>query len=266
MNPFRLAVFSICLAGISSVWAEDIVVDFEKSDDIGLLFPGKIVGPGVLTVSSGGQPAAMLPTGDSGNFLYSLKKPLANTGSDIEVTVDFWTTAPTATTPGLALVTGLSAVPGPQSALGYKGADTDGSIGVPRSATGTGDAFENQQASVTVALRFSPDGKWSLMAFNDSSRQGTAISETFPLEEGKHYRWTTRYAPIAKRPGFEFISQIFEVTASGGKGAPVAPPYSQQVANETLFGASSFFAVIGSQQGGARGIEKIDHFGIGSVK
>jgi hypothetical protein len=266
MNPFRLTVLGLCLVGASSVWAEELIVDFKKSDDIGLLFPGKIVGPGVLTVSPGGQPAAMLPTSDSGNFLYSLKKPLANSGADVEVTVDFWTTTPTASTPGLALVTGLSAVPGPQSALGYKGADTDGSIGVPRSSTGTGEAFEDAQASVTIALRFSPDGKWSLMAFNDSSRQGTAISETFPLEEGKQYRWVTRYAPVAKRPGFEFTSQIFEVTASGGKGTPVAPAYSQQVANEALFGASSFFAVIGSQQGGARGVEKIDHFGVKSVK
>lgn len=266
MNPFRLAIISLCLIGVSSIWAEEIVVDFEKSEDVGLLFPGKIVGPGVLTVSAGGQSAAMLPTGDSGNFLYSLKKPLANAEADVEVTVDFWTAAPTASTPGLALVIGLSAVPGPQSALGYKGADTDGSLGVPRSSTGAGGAFEDPQPSVTIALRFSPDGKWSLMAFNDASRQGTSVSETFPLEQGKQYRWVTRYSPISKRPGFEFTSQIFEVTASGGKGTPVAPAYSQQVANEALFGASSFFAVIGSQQGGARGIEKINHFGIRQVK
>jgi hypothetical protein len=255
MNPPRLLILGVSLVSAATLYAEKLEVDFEKNADMNLLLPGKVVGAGALTIEGS---AAVLPAGAAGNFLYSLKQPFAQKGGAMEVVLDFWTKPAEAETPGLALVSGISGVPAPQSALGYKGADTDGSIGVPRSAVGVGDSFEEAQPSLVIALRFSPDGQWTMMAFNDASRQGTAISEPFALEADRRYRWETAFVPLQNRPGYEFTSQIFEVTEAGNRGDSVGPPYAQQVTNEALLAAEEIFAVFGSQQGSDRGIGRID--------
>jgi hypothetical protein len=260
-----LAAFLVSSCALS---APALIVTFDSASSItGNFSAGGIVASGTLAYSAtaglNGQGGAVMPGGSNNNFIYSANAAFDSTPTELTLGVYVKMGAVTTDSSALALTTGISGVASPQSALGFGGAATDGTIGVPRSATGSGTTFTTPQYSLAVSLRYdAASDNYNLVSFNNGSNAGLGVTSTFALTSGNWYYWETDYTYNTISGNYTFTSQLFNSASDGTVGSAVSPLYSQTVANAGLAASANVYGILGTQAGSTRGIVALDTFSI----
>ncbi len=263
----RAFVLASLITGFAAT-SQALIVNFDSASSITDNFSaGGIVASGSLTYSSSaglnGGGGAVLPGGTNNNFIYSANQSFSPASLLTISTYLKIDAAPGGATNGLSLVTGISGTAAPQSALGWGGASTDGVVGVPRSATGSGSTFTTPQYSLAVSLRYdAAAAKYNLVSFSNGSNAGLGTGAQFSLTAGNWYYWSTTYTFNSINLSYTFSSQLFSASADGTVGTAVSGIYTQTVINSGLAGSSSIYGILASQAGSAKGVASIDNFAV----